>query len=171
LIREPNLGLGFGASISNYGPGLKYYKETDPLPTILRLGLAYQGPTILDQSILLALESDIYTTESLKSLRGGLEYAFRKLFYFRLGYKALEDNYGTTMGLGLRSKSFSLDYATSFNEVFNTSQVALSYRFPGVNKRAYKNKSRYRDQEKNRSKSGKSATTPARKDSDPFMIY
>ena len=186
LAREPNLGLNFGAALSNFGPGIKYLKETDPLPYILRLGVSFQRPTIMDQSILLALESDVYMNESIKSFRAGLEYHFEKMFNFRLGYKALEDNKGPTMGLGIRNEGFSLDFAMSLaNEVFNTSQVSVTYRFIGSRMGEYKKDVQYRDQEEARPQPGKtvkpagkepakpkkSETAPAKSDSDVFMLY
>ena len=184
LVREPNLGLTFGAALSNYGTGVKYLKETSPLPSILRLGLAYERPTVLDQSVLLAVESDFYTTESLKSLRAGLEYHFEKIFNFRLGYKALEDNRGGTMGLGIHHEGFSLDFAMSLaSEVFNTSQVSFSYKFTGWRPGEYK-KARYREEEdlprpkkavkpavKEPVRPRKREAAPAEKNSDIYLIY
>lgn len=186
LVREANLGLTFGASLSNYGTGVKYLKETAPLPSILRLGLSYQRPTIMDQSVLLAVENDIYMNESLKSLRAGLEYHFEKFFNFRLGYKALEDNKGPTMGLGIRHEGFALDFAMSMaNEVFNTSQMSFTYKFSNWRPGEYKKKFRYRDQEETRPRPEKTAgparkepakprkaeKAPAKNDSGFFMLY
>ena len=186
LVREPNLGLTFGAALSNYGPGIKYLKETEPLPSILRLGLSYQRPTIMDQSVLLTFESDTYINENLKSFRAGLEYHFEKVFNFRLGYKALEDNKGPAIGLGIRHEGFALDFAMSLgNEVFNTSQVAVTYKFTNWLLGEYKQNVQYRDQEENRPQPAKTIkparneparpmkpkTAPAKKDSDFFMLY
>ncbi|MEI7482377.1 MAG: PorV/PorQ family protein [Elusimicrobiota bacterium] len=186
LVREPNLGLTFGAALSNYGTGIKYRTKTEALPSILRLGLSYQRPTILDQSVLLSLESDSHMNESLKSLRAGLEYHFEKYFNFRLGYKTMEDNSGMTMGLGIRHEGFALDFAMSLaNEVFNTSQVSFSYKFTNWRPVEYKKSTQYRDQEEVRpqprkavkpakkvpAKPRKSDNIPANKDSDFFMLY
>ncbi|MFA6434115.1 MAG: PorV/PorQ family protein [Elusimicrobiales bacterium] len=186
LMREPGLGLTFGAALSNYGTGIKYLKETEPLPSILRLGFSYQRPTVMDQSVLLALESDIYMNESLKSLRGGLEYHFEKLFDLRLGYKALEENSGPAIGFGVHYEGLSLDFAMSMaSEIFNTSQISLTYKFANWRVGEYKKKVQYRDQEEDRPRSKKTArpagkepvkprkpgTTPGKKDSDFFMIY
>jgi hypothetical protein len=126
---------------------MKYLKIADPLPSILRLGVSYERPTVLDQSILLALEGDLYMAESLKSLRAGLEYHFENIFNLRLGYKALEDNKGPAMGIGVHYEGFSLDLGMSLaNEIFNTSQVSVSYKFAGWNLGERKKK-QYRDPE------------------------
>ncbi|OGS06332.1 MAG: hypothetical protein A2270_07870 [Elusimicrobia bacterium RIFOXYA12_FULL_51_18] len=167
LVREPNLGLTFGASLSNYGKGVKYLNETSPLPAILRLGLSYEKPTFMDQSVLLVMENDIYLKESLKSLRVGLEYHFEKIFNFRLGYKAMEDNKGPTMGLGVHHEGFALDFALSLaNEVFNTSQVAFTYKFTGWRVGSYKKNTHYRDQEDTHAKPEKAdkPAAPAKKE-------
>ncbi len=163
LVREPDLGLTLGASVSNYGKGVKYLLETCPLPLIGRLGLSYEKPTFMDQSVLLSLEYDSYLNESLKSLRAGLEYNFEKIFSFRAGYKALEDNKGLTMGLGLHHQGFALDFGMSLaSEVFNTTQVAFTYKFTGWRLAEYKKNNRYRDQEEAPAKPAK-AVKPAKK--------
>ena len=186
LVREPNLGLTFGAAVSNYGTGIKYRAKTEALPSILRFGLSYQRPTVMDQSVLLSLEHDYYMNESLKSLRAGLEYHFEKYFNFRLGYKTIEDNSGMTMGLGIRHEGFALDFAMSLaNEIFNTSQVSFSYKFTNWRPIKHTESVQYRDQEEVRpqprkavkpvkkvpAKPRKSENIPANKDSDFFMLY
>jgi hypothetical protein len=146
LLMEPNLGLTMGASLSNYGGGIKYAKRMEKMPSILRLGLAWQRPTVMDQSALLSVEGDFYTAEAKKSLRAGLEYHFEKIFNVRVGYKALEDNSGLTMGLGIRYEDMVVDFAMSpGNEVFNTSQVSFSYKFSGFVNNAYKRKINFKE--------------------------
>jgi len=186
LVRESNLGLTFGAAIANYGNGIKYRNETEPLPSILRLGLSYERPTIMDQSVLLATEYDMYMSEGLKSLRAGLEYDFEKLFRLRLGYKFTEDNSGLTSGLGIRYENFSMDLAFSVsNAVFNSSEVSFSYKFSDWHSGEYKKNVKYRDQEEDRPQPRKTIqpsrneparpmkpkAAPVKKDSDFFMLY
>lgn len=184
LMMEPNLGLSFGAAVSNFGSGLKYVSETTPLPSIVRLGLAYQRPTVMDQSVLLAAEGDFYTKEAQKSLRLGMEYHFQSIFNLRLGYKTAEDNKGFTMGLGVRYEDMALDLAMGMgNAVYNATQVAFSYKFTGITVKEYRKKTKYRDPEpekkspavKTRSQKAKPARKPAaqekKKDSDFFLIY
>ncbi|OGR41491.1 MAG: hypothetical protein A2X35_10820 [Elusimicrobia bacterium GWA2_61_42] len=182
LLTEPRLGLSLGASVANYGGGLKYGTEVTKLPSILRLGAAYQRPTVMDQSLLLAAEGDFYTNESLHSLRLGLEYHFEKIFNLRLGYKGGEDNKGMTMGIGIHYEDMALDFAMGMgNEVYNASQVAFSYKFSGIKVKEYRKKVSYKDPQpekpsKTRAPS-KQPRKPARtapekkKDSDFFWIY
>ncbi len=179
LIRDLNSGLSLGASLSNAGSGLKYYKEDTSLPTILRLGAAYQPPTVMDQSLLLSVDADLYLQEKLRSLRAGLEYRFQDMFCFRLGYKGLDDNKGMAWGLGVHYESFALDFGMSVSgEVFNTSQVSFSYKFSGWQTAELKKKARqfYRgpSPESARPVQGKPAAKPEKKpgkDSDFFWIY
>lgn len=178
LITEPNLGLSGGASMANYGSGMTYIKETYSLPSIMRLGLSWHQKTILDQSVLLAAEYDIFMNEGGRSLRAGLEYHFQKIFNARLGYKAVDDNKGLTMGVGIRHEGFALDFAMSMsNEIYNTSQAAFTYRFSGWRIRDYKKPAQYRVEEerpdrKKEPEKPKKAREPApKKDSDFFMLY
>lgn len=189
LLAEPRLGITFGASLANYGGGMKYVKETYSLPSIMRLGVSWQRPTIMDQSVLLALEYDMHMIEGLKSLRTGLEYHFQKIFNARLGYKVVDDNKGLTMGVGVYHQGFSLDFAMAMsNEVFNASQVAFSYKFAGWRIRDIKKPVQYRSQEekapepkKTEKPSKKEPAKPKKpqqeqepgqkKDSDFFMLY
>lgn len=186
LLAERNLGLSLGASISNYGGGLKYGTETAPLPAILRLGAAWERPTVMDQSVLLAAESDFYTNESIKSLRFGCEYHFQRVFNLRLGYKAAEDNKGMTLGFGLHYGDMALDFSTGMgNEVYNSSLIAFSYKFSGIaineyKKKAYKAAPRSDRQApaaapaKKAPAKPKARTAPApekKKDTDFFWIY
>lgn len=143
LVRDANSGLSMGVSVSNFGSGLKYYEEDTPLPSILRVGAAYQRPTVMSQSLLLAVDGDFYLEEQLKSLRCGLEYHFQDMFNFRLGYKGMDDNPGLTFGLGVQYESFALDFGmTTSGEVYSTSQVSVSYKFAGWRTAELKKKAR-----------------------------
>ncbi|HCC48597.1 MAG TPA: hypothetical protein DEQ38_10865 [Elusimicrobia bacterium] len=188
LMREPDLGLSLGVSISNFGTGIKYFRESTPLPTILRVGMAYQPPTVMAQSLLLTAEADMYLQESCKSIRGGLEYRFQEVFHLRGGYRAADDNSGPAIGLGVHYENFALDFGmTMGGEVFNTSQVAFTYKFSNWRTGEYKKKPQYRIAEEapRQGKAKPAARQPSRpssrepakpaakpkKDSDFFWIY
>ena len=177
LVRETNSGLGFGVALSNYGTGLKYLKEQNPLPSIMRVGLSYFRPTIKEQSVLLTLEGDFYTAESLSNLRAGLEYHLEHIFNFRFGYKARDDNKGPAMGVGAHHGGFAIDFAVTMgNAVFNTTQVAFTYKFADRPSAAAKRPADsgldedYSLVERTPERKGKkkpAAKTPARKKSPP----
>lgn len=148
LILEPNLGLSGAVSVANLGSGIKYHQESSPLPSILRIGLSWQKPTVLDQSLLLGAQLDSYMSEDLRSARFGLEYHFQKIFDLRLGYKAMDENPGLTFGLGIRHETLSLDFGMGAGaEVYNTAQIGLTYKFTGWSPREYKKKVVYKDPE------------------------
>ena len=177
LITETNMGLSLGASISNVGGKLKYISKEESLPTILRLGASYFKPTIMDQTLLFSVEGDIYTNEKLKALKLGLEYHFQKVFNLRVGYKAMDDNSGMTMGVGFFHEGIELDFGMSVsNEVFNTSQISLTYKFRGF--RGYKSSKKreyYAPPKQIKKKPKKKKRVDPRKekskDSDFFWIY
>lgn len=148
LIMEPNLGLAGAVSLANFGSGIKYHQESSPLPAIVRIGLSWQKPTVLDQSFLLGAQFDSSVNEDLKTARFGLEYRFQKIFNIRLGYKAMDENPGLTFGLGIRHETLSLDFGMGAGgDVYNTSQVGLTYKFTGWSPREYKKKVVYKDPE------------------------
>ncbi len=183
LAMEPKLGLSAAASLANVGSTLKYVSDRTKLPSIIRLGISYQQPTIMDQSLLVAAEGDFYTAESGKSLRLGLEYHFERVFNLRLGYKTGEDNGAMTMGIGVRPfGDMSLDFATTAGgEVYNTSQVSFSYKFSGIAIKEHRKKTVFKDpepQRKTQSKPGqqkprrKPEAPQEKKDkSDFFWLY
>lgn len=161
LGKMPDLGLAAGMSLANYGSGLKYLKDSNPLPSVARIGLAWQRPTVRNHSVLLSVEGDAYTGEKLWSYRTGLEYNFEQMFSFRLGYKGHDDNKGVAMGLGAHHEGFAVDFGISLgNAVFNTTQVAFTYQFTGFDLGRPK-KARYIEQEEDQPKPQKTVK-PAR---------
>ncbi|MDT8285746.1 MAG: PorV/PorQ family protein [Elusimicrobiales bacterium] len=148
LIMEPNLGLAGAVSLANFGSGIKYHQESSPLPAIVRIGLSWQKPTVLDQSFLLGAQFDSSVNEDLKTARFGLEYRFQKIFNIRLGYKAMDENPGLTFGLGIRHETLSLDFGMGAGgDVYNTSQLGMTYKFTGWSPREYRKKVVYKDPE------------------------
>ncbi len=131
LVTEMNLAVSFGASLSNGGGRLKYYSAREPLPLIARAGFSHFRHIIGDQTIMFSVASDFYPNEKINILKLGLEYHFEGIFNLRLGYKT-GDNSGFTGGLGFEHRGFLLDFGFALgNEVYNESQIALSYKFYG----------------------------------------
>ena len=177
LITETNIGLSLGASFSNVGGKLKYINKKESLPTILRIGASYFKPTVMDQSLLFSMECDIYTNERLKALKFGLEYHFQKVFNLRFGHKSMDDNSGLTMGLGVFHEGIELDFGMSVsNEIFNTSQISLTYKFHGFKGyKPAKQREYYAPPKKIKQKPKKKKRSDPRKekskDTDFFWIY
>ncbi len=184
LLTKSDIGVSVGASLANFGSGLKYGSEITKLPSTIRLGAAYQHTTVRDQAILLSLEGDSYVNEAQKSLRFGLEYQFQSIFKLRLGYRGVEDNKGFTMGFGLNYGDLALDMSLGLaNAVYNASQVALSYKFSGVTAAKYTKTNSYRDPEprkaapsRSKYQTPRSSHKPAggqenKKDADFLLLY
>jgi hypothetical protein len=166
LGKMPDLGLAAGISLTNYGTGLKYLKDSNPLPSVARAGLSWRHSTIRDHSVLLSVEGNAYTGENLWSYRAGLEYDFEQMFSLRLGYKAHDDNNGVAMGLGAHHEGFAVDFGISLgNAVFNTTQVAFTYQFSGLDLGRPK-KARYSEQVEDQLKPQKNVK-PAKKKPAP----
>lgn len=138
LLKHIPSGISFGLSVSNFGGGLTYLSENTKMPTILRAGLSYKRPTLMDQTFRLAVDAASHINESIMDFHFGTEYAFDKYIILRGGYRAYKDNPGITLGIGLCYDDMSLDVGSTVGaEVYDTTQISFSYRFSGL---AYKNK-------------------------------
>jgi hypothetical protein len=124
-----DLGLDFGASISNMLGSIKYISEKEDLPSTLRVGLSYSKPTIMDQRFKVAAEFNRYISDKDNSLSAGIEYTLENIFIFRSGYRFLSDNKGFSAGVGLFAGDFTIDVATVFYDVYKYSSVSIKYSF------------------------------------------
>ncbi|PIS46724.1 MAG: hypothetical protein COT17_07070 [Elusimicrobia bacterium CG08_land_8_20_14_0_20_51_18] len=176
---EPKLGLSFGLSLLNTMGAIKYVEEKYSLPTILRAGLSWKKPTVMEQQVTLSAEYDKFINDDDASLKFGVEYHLQQVLNFRLGYKMMEENSGFSFGLGLFSGDFSLDFASSMLAVYNSSSISLSYRFDNfftegtktrkIYKEEKKKKRPEREQERSKEPSREKKSKPASEDF--FWIY
>jgi hypothetical protein len=121
--RVVGLPLALGASVRHLGFALKGASEEDPLPTRVRLGLAYHvlRPTLGESIFDLALALDV--EDRWRDLRGpdvmlGSELGVAKMFFLRAGYAFLDSGLGgPTLGLGLTHDWFFLDLSRGFDDV------------------------------------------------------
>jgi len=105
-------GSSIGLAIQNLGPGLTYISSTDPLPLNLRFGLSYKRSFASEHGLRISFEtSRILYKYELYYPSFGLEYDFRKVYFFRAGYRfnRLKDKF--SLGLGLGASSFQIDYS------------------------------------------------------------
>ncbi|MDB4286309.1 hypothetical protein N9933_03315 [bacterium] len=118
----PELTLGFSAYNVNRSQ-LETQSGKEPLPTVLTAGLAYQ-PT--DKILFVAdLQKDI---DHPVSFRGGIEYAFAKGFYARLGTSTRPLTWAA--GLGMEVQKIKFDFAFGFHERLGYSpHISLAYGF------------------------------------------
>lgn len=119
--------VDFGFSVSNLGPGLKFLDITDPLPIIVRLGLAR---ALLDTDAH-RLEANIELTSRLVEetvvLGVGVQYLAANMLALRGGYRLGGDLGRITGGLGFSWKFFDLDYAmVPFDVLGLTHRITLT---------------------------------------------
>ena len=164
LFQSPFMGIIIGASISNYGTKMRMggrdmlvqsdvnpqisgnneninaHLQTDAydLPLLFRLGV---GADLLKgnsrNSLILAVDA-IHPNDDTESVNLGAEYAFNRMAFLRVGYKALfakDSEVGLSCGAGVRfkiagSSNFCVDYAyQDFGVLKNIQMFTLAMGF------------------------------------------
>ncbi|OGR89464.1 MAG: hypothetical protein A3J74_03440, partial [Elusimicrobia bacterium RIFCSPHIGHO2_02_FULL_57_9] len=116
----------FGLTLANFGPGMSYSGQKDPLPAVLRCGVAYRD------AFTAALGGEYLLNEKQALVTMGGEYFWLGRYAARLGYRLSRDPLGLTAGFGLKWGTFLLDYAWLMSSHLNDShRFTLSYRFSG----------------------------------------
>ena len=149
LDMSDKLGLGF--NLSNVGPKMTYREESDPLPTMLKLGAAYTFvrddfndlKVAMDVGKLLVKRDSLGSDPLPKSLVTawdntdvefsiGLEYWYDQLVALRAGYFTEPSSLGNrrywNFGAGVRYKMFSLDFSY-INTIEENHPLANTMRF------------------------------------------
>jgi len=156
-------GLRIGTSLSNFGTSMRLggrdilvYHDIDPriegnnpripaelktdswdLPLLFRLGIAIDLLNRASNRLTVAIDAQ-HPSDNTQSLNLGTEYAFRKFFMLRLGYKSLflhDGEEGITFGLGLRQSIYGMtkiqvDYAyASFGRLENIQKFSVQLLF------------------------------------------
>jgi len=134
LVLSPETGLSLGLSGSNLAGEHKFVSDPDPLPTLFRSGLAYQGEPLPSYGLTLAADGEYLLQERRWGVNAGLECFWQKTYGLRLGYQFLQDVLGLTAGLGLRWRSrLFIDYAWSMGGALKDAhRFTVSYRFGAV---------------------------------------
>ncbi len=104
-------GLTLGVSMLNLGPTAKFVEETFYPPFTLRGGGAYryEAPWLHGSAILAG--DALFPNDGEAKLHLGLEYNYGSMLSIRTGYKANYYAQGFTLGLGVKYRSFAIDYA------------------------------------------------------------
>jgi hypothetical protein len=137
LLDVPDVGVSFGFSALNIGGSLRYIGYSDPIPTILRAGFAYQGNVPDGDNYTFSVDSVYVAQERMLNIDAGAEYDLLNICAFRAGYEFLQNSMGVTAGFGLRWKSrIFIDYAWALatNGFYDLQRVTLTYRFGGANR-------------------------------------
>jgi hypothetical protein len=137
--RVIGLPLAVGASVRHLGFPLRGAREEDPLPTRVRLGLAYHvlsprvGKGVFDLALALDVE-ERWRDFGDPDVMLGSEFGVAKVFFLRAGYAFLESGLGgPALGLGLTHDWFFLDLSRGFDDITTaTGAEAVQVTF-GVN--------------------------------------
>jgi hypothetical protein len=121
--RLAGVPLSVGASVRHLGFALKGASEHDPLPTRVRVGMAYQVLSAFtqDEALKLALALDV--EDQMRGMGDpdvmvGSEFGVAEVFYLRAGYAFLDSGLGgPSLGLGVTYDWFYLDLSRGFDEV------------------------------------------------------
>ncbi len=112
VLVTPTDRLRLGLSLLNVGGQVQFISAGDPLPTTLRLGIAYKVLDAPHHSVLLSADNG-WDLESQSYLGGaGAEYWFDKTLALRAGYTGDAYEQHPTAGLGLNVQDVvEFDYA------------------------------------------------------------
>jgi hypothetical protein len=121
-------GLSLGGSVANIGGHLKYKKQTEDIPWVVRLGGAY--------AVELA-GSPLRMTGDLVKVRGtglrehvGIESVIGGYLAVRAGYKLGYENAGLTFGFGIQVGRLQLDHGIAISDHFNDIHLTqITYAF------------------------------------------
>ncbi|MBI2071119.1 MAG: PorV/PorQ family protein [Elusimicrobia bacterium] len=122
--------LSLGLSLANFGTGLKYIQDSDPLPLVARAGAAY--PFQITEYIRLLFAYDLVHEERSFHQRGGAELNIGKLFALRGGWRLERESFrgGPTFGFGLDTGRFFADYAFGwYGDLEETHRMLVGFRF------------------------------------------
>lgn len=133
IYPQPVLGgtLRAAATVRNLGTGLKYLQENDPFPTEFRVGLA--AVQMLGQKLNMSMDYG-KTRDNTASIYTGAEFWLMPFIALRAGYAGnhTESN-GIRLGLGLKLKELSFDYAlTQDGDLGLSHRYELTYRFGAI---------------------------------------
>ncbi|PIY19100.1 hypothetical protein COZ13_07045, partial [Candidatus Desantisbacteria bacterium CG_4_10_14_3_um_filter_40_18] len=108
LSQTPVENLTVGGTIQNIGSKIKFNKDGDSLPLMIKAGAAY---TMLDNNLTTALDITKARDNDVKFNIGG-EYLVAKSFAVRAGYSSkIDEGAGITAGIGYKHPVVTVDYA------------------------------------------------------------
>lgn len=120
------LPLSLGGSIRHLGFALQGRTEEDPLPTRVRVGLAYRALNGLanDSTVSLAVALDLedrWRDMGDPDVMVGSELSVRGAFFVRAGYAFLDTGLGgPSLGIGLTYDWFYVDLSRGFDDISTT---------------------------------------------------
>jgi hypothetical protein len=131
LLWRPIPYLRVGGDYSNLGTDIAGY----PLESDLRLGASYDFDFVPANQLLLAASCDVEQAGE-NTLQVGAEDLISSCLALRAGYNAsltendLNGDFGWSLGVGVRCRGFSLDYAyIPYGDLGAAQKVSLNYEF------------------------------------------
>jgi hypothetical protein len=133
-LKNPKVKIGL--VIQNIGTGMKFIKESCPLPTNIKLGAGY-SLVVKNNPLNLAFDINIPNDNNLR-INFGTEYEINCgkniIVSPRIGYGAykegLEGLSGITAGIGFKYQNYFIDYAfVPYGQLGNTHRISLSMEF------------------------------------------
>jgi hypothetical protein len=124
-------GIRLGGTVRNIGPKFRFREVPFKLPIQLRAGISYHpeaemlgGKLIVAADVAKPNDGDVRTNF-------GAEYDHRNRFQLRAGYRIGYDTEDFTAGMGIRIKSYRIDYAfvPYQYDLGNTHRIALGLKF------------------------------------------
>ncbi len=126
LYELPQLeGLSLGLAVQNMGPELKFISDGDPLPLIVRGGVAFEaGHLVVAADASKPRDNDV-------SVHLGAEYLIAEILALRAGFLTRpEMESAVTFGLGVTWRRLSVGYAyVPFEEIEGTHHVSAGLGF------------------------------------------
>lgn len=121
LLWRAASNLRLGASLLNFGQGLRYIAATSDLPTTARVGAAWTpfDPRDFRHSLTVLVEGEKRRDEGAR-IAGGLEGSYDNVLALRAGARSQpNEGLGLTLGLGIflfrdETKGFELDFDYAF---------------------------------------------------------
>ncbi|MBN2407507.1 MAG: PorV/PorQ family protein [Elusimicrobia bacterium] len=118
--------LRFGVVLQNFGPGMKFVEDREPLPLNLKAASSYR---MLENSLILACDLNI--SEFNGTYVGfGSEYCLKNIAVARVGYKtdgSLERSARINLGLGFVWNDYKFDYTfVPFDDLGQTHRFSLA---------------------------------------------
>jgi len=132
----PRGGLQLGFAVQNIGPGIKFIKESDPLPLNIKAGIAKSLELRqIKSKLILALDVNA-PIDNVPNGHFGAEFVYQKMkdieLAGRVGYKTntlkdLNALSGLSAGVGFAWKRMGIDYVwVPYGDLGNTHRISLT---------------------------------------------
>lgn len=116
--------LMFGASVLNIGSMNPLRSQSTELPTIIRMGAAYNYSEIDDIALVGAADVVKPLNDNYMHINAGVEATYDQLLSIRAGYKTGYSNTSLSTGFGILYGIMKFDYAfVPFSEGFNSTHT------------------------------------------------